>query len=194
MQAVVVGADAKSAEWVRAILKDTPYSFQFHPVNVQTSPATTSIVPESYAKTVILMEDLLQLQEWTRQLVSCGIGPVLWGVTKKFDEQAWDLAIQAGSHGIVSSNHDRTTVLGSIKMAMANWQRELAYRKKIEKALTDLEHRKTIEKAKGLLMDRLHLTESEAFGKIRSEAMCQRKTMAQIAESILLMERMTGFS
>lgn len=55
----------------------------------------------------------------------------------------------------------------------------------------ELEVRKLIERAKGVLMKRHGLTEDEAFKRIRKASMDSRKSMREIAEAILLTEKMT---
>jgi signal transduction protein with GAF and PtsI domain len=54
----------------------------------------------------------------------------------------------------------------------------------------ELETRKLVERAKGILMKHHGLTEDEAFKRIRKASMDSRKTMREIAEAILLTERM----
>ncbi len=54
----------------------------------------------------------------------------------------------------------------------------------------ELETRKLVERAKGILMKRHGLTEDEAFKRIRKASMDSRKTMREIAEAILLTEQM----
>ena len=56
----------------------------------------------------------------------------------------------------------------------------------------ELETRKLVERAKGVLMKRHELSEEEAFKRIRKASMDSRKTMREIAEAILLAERMVG--
>ena len=56
----------------------------------------------------------------------------------------------------------------------------------------ELETRKLIERAKGILMKRHNLSEEEAFKRIRKGSMDSRKTMREIAEAILLAEKMVG--
>jgi signal transduction protein with GAF and PtsI domain len=56
----------------------------------------------------------------------------------------------------------------------------------------ELETRKSIERAKGILMKRHNLSEEEAFKRIRKGSMDSRKTMREIAEAILLAEKMVG--
>lgn len=50
----------------------------------------------------------------------------------------------------------------------------------------ELEARKIIERAKGILMKEGGLSEEEAYHKIRKYAMDQRKTMREVAEAIIL--------
>ena len=54
----------------------------------------------------------------------------------------------------------------------------------------ELETRKLVERAKGILMKRNNLTEDEAFKRIRKTSMDSRKTMREVAEAILLTEKM----
>ncbi|RPJ08802.1 MAG: ANTAR domain-containing protein [Deltaproteobacteria bacterium] len=56
----------------------------------------------------------------------------------------------------------------------------------------ELETRKLVERAKGILMNRHSLSEDEAFRRIRKASMDNRKTIRQIAEAILLTEKMVG--
>jgi response regulator NasT len=54
----------------------------------------------------------------------------------------------------------------------------------------ELEARKTIERAKGVLMKERGWSEEEAFREMRKSAMDRRKSMKEIAEAILLSKEM----
>ena len=54
-----------------------------------------------------------------------------------------------------------------------------------------LEERKVIERAKGRLMDRLNLSEEEAFRRLRRAAMNSRRPMIEIARALLVSESVT---
>ncbi len=56
----------------------------------------------------------------------------------------------------------------------------------------ELETRKLVERAKGTLMKNHNLSEEEAFKRIRKASMNSRKTMREIAEAILLADKMSG--
>jgi AmiR/NasT family two-component response regulator len=53
----------------------------------------------------------------------------------------------------------------------------------------ELETRKIVERAKGILM-RKGLSEEDAFRRIQKQAMSLRKTMRQIAEAIILTDEL----
>lgn len=54
----------------------------------------------------------------------------------------------------------------------------------------ELEARKVIERAKGILMKQDHLAEEEAYNRIRKYSMDNRKSMREISEAIILSEEM----
>ncbi|MCX5666127.1 MAG: GAF and ANTAR domain-containing protein [Candidatus Omnitrophica bacterium] len=54
----------------------------------------------------------------------------------------------------------------------------------------ELETRKVVEKAKGILMKEQGLGEQEAFKKIQRQSMDMRRSMREIAEAIILMDSM----
>ena len=54
----------------------------------------------------------------------------------------------------------------------------------------ELEMRKTVERAKGILMRQQNMTEEEAFRMIQKQSMDMRKSMREIAEAIILIDKM----
>ena len=54
----------------------------------------------------------------------------------------------------------------------------------------ELESRKAVERAKGILMNEHDLTEKEAFKRIQKFAMNNRKSMREIADAIVLSNEM----
>lgn len=60
----------------------------------------------------------------------------------------------------------------------------------LDREVTDLENkleaRKTVDRAKGILMDQYGLKEQDAFRRIQVQSMNTRKTMREIAEAIIL--------
>lgn len=54
----------------------------------------------------------------------------------------------------------------------------------------ELDTRKAVERAKGIIMKEQGLTEEEAFKRLQRESMNLRKSMREIAEAIILIEKM----
>jgi AmiR/NasT family two-component response regulator len=50
----------------------------------------------------------------------------------------------------------------------------------------ELETRKLVERAKGILMKELSLDEEESFRRIRKKSMDSRRSMREVAEAIIL--------
>lgn len=74
----------------------------------------------------------------------------------------------------------------TLDLAVARFREFEAIRKENADLRWVLESRKLIERAKGLLMEREKLSESEAFRRIQKASMDLRKPMAEVAEAILL--------
>ena len=74
----------------------------------------------------------------------------------------------------------------TLDLAIARFREFETLRKENEDLKNAIEARKLIERAKGLLMAREGLTEAEAFRRIRKVSMDRRKSMAEVAQAILL--------
>lgn len=55
----------------------------------------------------------------------------------------------------------------------------------------ELDTRKRLERAKGILMRKEHITEEEAYLRLQKYSMDKRKSMREVAEAIILMEEIT---
>lgn len=74
----------------------------------------------------------------------------------------------------------------AIDVAVARFLEFEAIRRENEDLKKAIESRKLVERAKGLLMERERLTESQAFRRIQKASMDSRKSMVEVAEAILL--------
>lgn len=102
----------------------------------------------------------------------------------EFVEQAKD----AGVMGYLVKPVDEKCLLPAIEVAISKGKEIKKIKADAAKAKEDLESRKTIERAKGILMKKHKLTEDEAYNKIRKLSMDKRCSMAKIAEAIMLGE------
>lgn len=69
---------------------------------------------------------------------------------------------------------------------LMNFERMLNLEKEVAMLKNTIETRKVVEKAKGLLMEKLGLTEVEAFRKIQHQSMDKGIPMKQVADAIIL--------
>lgn len=84
------------------------------------------------------------------------------------------------------------TILSSIanQAAVAIENTELMVKSKVIQE--ELEARKKVEKAKGIIMKKYNMDEQEAYQRIQKYAMNTRKTMREVAEAIILAKDLEG--
>ena len=73
----------------------------------------------------------------------------------------------------------------AMEIALSRFREFADLEKELEDIKTSLETRKILDRAKGILMDSLHLSESEAFRRIQQYSMSKRKSIREVAESIV---------
>ena len=73
----------------------------------------------------------------------------------------------------------------ALEIAVRRFRQIQSQAGEIEQLKETLETRKIIERAKGILMDRHHMSEEEAFKRIHFQARNQNKKMREIAQSII---------
>ena len=76
-------------------------------------------------------------------------------------------------------------LLPAIEIALQHVEEVENLKEKIDDLRELIENRKIIEKAKGLLMEKNHIPESEAYRIMQKSAMDTRKTLLQVAARIL---------
>ncbi|WP_227765723.1 ANTAR domain-containing response regulator [Zhaonella formicivorans] len=80
---------------------------------------------------------------------------------------------------------EELTLLPAVETALLNSQKIKELGQEIKKLKQDLQIRKLVEKAKGLLMHKFKLTEDEAYVLMRKKAMDNSLTLRQVAEAII---------
>lgn len=78
------------------------------------------------------------------------------------------------------------TLFPAIEIAIAHHQRLVNMEKEIKKLKEELATRKILDRAKGILMKKLNISEAEAFRQIQKQSMQRRKSMKAIAEAIVV--------
>jgi len=80
-------------------------------------------------------------------------------------------------------------LMAALALSVAAARRVDQLKEEITSLKESIETRKVVEKAKGRLMERDRLTEAEAFRRMQRLAMDRRISMRQLAEAILLTDR-----
>lgn len=113
-----------------------------------------------------------------------GLAPVVM-LTAFSDKNLVERARDAGVMSYVVKPFSAADVLPAIDIARARWSE----RKALEAEVADLgerfETRKRVDRAKGLLMTQLKLSEADAFRWIQKAAMDRRLSMREVADAVI---------
>ena len=94
-------------------------------------------------------------------------------------------ATKTGAMAYLVKPFEKSDLVPAIELAIARWSEARALAGESRDLAERLETRKTVERAKGRLMDTNKISEHDAFRLIQKTAMEQRKTMKEVAESLL---------
>ena len=94
-------------------------------------------------------------------------------------------ATAAGAIGYLVKPFQKSDLIPAIEVAMARFRDVKALEAEVETAKEQLTTRRIVERAKGLLMDRHQMSESDAFTFLQQTAMRERSKMRVIAERVL---------
>jgi response regulator NasT len=94
-------------------------------------------------------------------------------------------ARDAGALAYLVKPFQKSELVPAIEVALGRHKEMLALADQAKNLEELLENRKWVDRAKGSLMDKYGMSENDAFTFIRTTAMQQRKTMREIAQSIL---------
>ncbi len=79
----------------------------------------------------------------------------------------------------------QSNLFPTIEIALSRFEEIKQLEKDLDNVKNSLEMRKTLDRAKGILMDAYNLSESEAYRRIQRYSMAKRKTIKEVAESII---------
>jgi response regulator NasT len=124
-----------------------------------------------------MMEHLFQL---TRTVAR----PIAMFVDRS-DTASIEAAVEAGVSAYVVDGLRKERVKPILDMAVSRFNAFSKLRQELAEAKSALEERKTIERAKGILMKMRGLSEEEAFTLLRQTAMNEKKKISEIAQSVV---------
>jgi len=94
-------------------------------------------------------------------------------------------AMEAGVSAYVVAGLQSERIKPVLDVAMARFNADQKLRSELSDTKAKLQERKTIERAKGLLMERHHLSENEAYQKMRKQAMEKNLKLVDLAQRML---------
>jgi two-component system, response regulator / RNA-binding antiterminator len=94
-------------------------------------------------------------------------------------------AFAAGVTAYIVAGLSSERIRPILDVAMARFQHEQGLRQELADARSELQDRKVIDRAKGLLMQRQNLTEQAAYDKLRKTAMDKNLRLADVAQRML---------
>jgi two-component system, response regulator PdtaR len=94
-------------------------------------------------------------------------------------------AVEAGVFGYLVKPFREQDLLPAIRTARARHEELVALREQADSLTEALASRKSIERAKGLLMEREGLTEQEAFARLRKASQVSGRPLKVVAEAVV---------
>ena len=94
-------------------------------------------------------------------------------------------ALKAGVSAYVIAGLQANRLLPVLQVAIARFDQDRLLRGQLEVAQSQLSERKLVERAKGMLMDEIGLSEEQAFAHLRKLAMDRGQRLGQVAERIV---------
>jgi AmiR/NasT family two-component response regulator len=94
-------------------------------------------------------------------------------------------ASEAGAIAYVVKPFTPERLLPQIEVALARYQEIVVVEAQYADALDRLETRKLLDRAKGLLLEKMKLSEPEAFRWIQKASMDRRLTMGEVAQAVI---------
>ncbi len=118
------------------------------------------------------------------KIARAGIAPVVL-LTAFSQKELVERARDAGAMAYVVKPFTAADLIPALEIAQSRYQEMQALESEIADMTDRFETRKLVERAKGLLISSMGLTEPEAFRWIQKTSMDRRLTMREVAETVL---------
>ncbi|GGF36486.1 two-component system response regulator [Youhaiella tibetensis] len=110
----------------------------------------------------------------------------------KADLSSIEAAVDAGVSAYVVDGLRKDRVKPILDMAILRFRAFSRMQEELEAARSELQGRKIIDKAKGILMRTRGVSEEEAYALLRTTAMNQNRKIAEIAQSLVTAAELLG--
>jgi two-component system, response regulator / RNA-binding antiterminator len=106
------------------------------------------------------------------------------------DSSSIQASVEAGVSAYIVDGLRKERIKPILDLCVSRFNAFAKLQEELERTKSQLEDRKVIEKAKGILMKVKGLTEDEAYVLLRSTAMREKKKIGEIAQSIITASEM----
>lgn len=96
-----------------------------------------------------------------------------------------DRSVSSGVSAYLTKPIDDRQLDAAIRLASARHRELLDLEEEVQRARQSLAERKLIDRAKGLLMDSLHLTEEQAFARLQRAARNRNARLPEVAREVI---------
>jgi two-component system, response regulator PdtaR len=111
-------------------------------------------------------------------------------LTAYSEAQLVERAAQANISAYLMKPVSKEDLLPALTLALTRFKQFQALHQEVVDLREALEARRVIEKAKGILMRRLDLTEDEAFRRLQRQSQESNRKLAQVAEAIVVADQL----
>jgi two-component system, response regulator / RNA-binding antiterminator len=94
-------------------------------------------------------------------------------------------ALKAGVSAYVIAGLQPRRLWPVLQVAIARFEQDRQLRGQLESAQAQLSERKLVERAKGILMEEVGLSEEQAYAQLRKLAMNRGQRLVQVAEKVV---------
>jgi response regulator NasT len=101
------------------------------------------------------------------------------------DRDTTQAAVEAGVSAYIVNGLVKERVKGILELCISRFNAVARLQDELDRAKTALEERKTIDRAKGILMKAKGLPEEEAYALLRKTAMNEKRKIAEVAQAVI---------
>ena len=124
-----------------------------------------------------MLENMFQLSRAVKR-------PIAMFVDRS-DQASIEAAVEAGVSAYIVDGLRQERVKPILEMAISRFNAFSRMARELDEARTELENRKVLDRAKGILMKSRGLSEEAAYSLLRKTAMNQNRKIAEIAQSLV---------
>lgn len=168
---------------LREMLEDAGYEIAGEAVNGRKAVELTRMHRPDLVIMDIKMPEMDGLTA-ARKIAEEKLAPVLL-LTAFSQPEIVEKAKDSGVLGYLVKPVRENNLFPAMEIALSRWTEMQGLEQELDKLKDSLEMRKTVDRAKGILMAAHKLSEQEAYRRIQRYAMTKRLTIKEVAEAIV---------